>query len=384
MKLFAPGSQYFSTVRRLNSKNMIIKKITGHLCSIPLQKTFTYFTASLTHLPYVLIEIEVDSGLIGIGEAALAWDVTGETQGGALECVDLIRPLLVGSSIDTLTCVRAITDNIRLTLYGNTALKTGIESALLDLLGRRLHLPIYKILGGKEKKHITLQCTFSFEEIESNVFLLARDAYIKGVRIFKFKVGRDCLKESKAIRDIRNTYPDVTITLDANQAWNSASHAQNFLKSVKDVGIAWVEQPLRASDYEGLAFLRHRCGIPVMADESCHTLHDLKILHLFRAIDCVNLKLAKCGGLFEFMRMIEFCEENGIRYALGDMIHSSVGTAYNLHAATLGNFLTYDLTRPDRILKDCGEGLVFKDFTVYIPDTPGLGVYLKDDASGVE
>ncbi len=356
---------------------MIIKKVTGTKTTISLQKPFAYFTASLSNLPYVCVVIETDNGLIGIGEAAIAWDITGETQEGALACIDLLRPTLIGSTLETLEDARNSIDRIHLALYGNTALKTGIESALLDILGQHLNLPIYQLFGGQEKKYVILQRTYSFEEIASDPIVLARDAYAKGARPFKYKVGRDWKRESEVIHDIRNAYPDITITLDANQAWATVQQSQHFLEKVEDAHISWVEQPVRATDYEGLALLRHHSSIPVMADESCHTLRDLKILQSLGAIDLVNLKLAKCGGLFELVRMIEFCEENGIRYALGDMLHSSVGTAYNLHAATLGSFVTYDLTLPGRIRDDCNTGLTFEDYKAYIPSSPGLGVRLE-------
>jgi L-alanine-DL-glutamate epimerase-like enolase superfamily enzyme len=357
---------------------MTIKKITGHVLSIPLKRPFTYFTASLAHLPYVLVVIETDSGIVGIGEAALAWDVTGETQAGALACLDLLRPVLVGSGIDSLACVRAIVERIELFLYGATALKTGIESALFDILGKHLNLPIYRLLGGHEKARITLQRTFSFEELLLDTLAFARDAYAGGVRVFKYKVGRDSQKECEAMYRVRDTYPDITITLDANQAWKTVESACAFLNEVEGARIAWIEQPLRATDYDGLALLRKKTRIPVMADESCHTLHDVTMLYRCNAIDFVNIKLAKCGGLFELTRMIEFCDVHDIGYALGDMIHSSVGTAYNLHAATLGNFITYDLTLPERIARDVGTGVVFEGYSAYIPSAPGLGVYLSD------
>ncbi|MBI4599745.1 hypothetical protein HY732_02380 [Candidatus Uhrbacteria bacterium] len=357
---------------------MNITKITGYKTTIPLKESFGYFTASLTHLPYVCVVLETDEELIGVGEAALAWDVTGETQAGALACIDLARPMLAGSSIETIEDVKKIIEQVSIALYANTALKTGIESALLDILGQHLHLPIHAILGGKEKEYVILQRTFSFEEIASDKIVLAKDAYARGARTFKYKVGKNWKKELDVIYDVRSMYPDITITLDANQAWDTVELARNFLEKVEGANISWIEQPLHAPDIEGLALLRHQCSIPVMADESCHTLRDLKILQSLNAIDLVNLKLAKCGGLFELVRMIDFCEVHAIRYALGDMLHSSIGTAYNLHAATLGNFATYDLTLPDRIRDDYGEGLMFEDYRAYIPKSPGLGARPKN------
>lgn len=359
---------------------MTISSITGHRFTLPLAKPFSYFTASLESLPYLLIEIRTHEGMTGYGEAALAWDITGETQDGARASLHIIQQMIEKRRVDSLHGAEKLMDDINLALYGNTGLKCGIESALLDCMGKERDMPIHALLKGSKVPWIMLQKTFSFDEIQSGSSDALDAAYRAGVRIFKFKIGRDENAEKTAIRTAREKYPESAITLDANQAWQDPQEARAFLASIADIRIAWIEQPVRAHDYDGLAYIRSQCDINVMADESCHTLTDLKALHRCGAIDYANLKLAKCGGIFELKKMIAYCENNGIRYALGDMIHSSFGTAYNLHAATLGNFVTYDLTLPDRILNDCGGGLIFQEWKAWIPQKAGLGVELKNNS----
>lgn len=360
---------------------MNIRSVIGQKYSIPLKQPFSYFNTTLTRLPYVLVVVSSDNGFIGIGEGALAWDINGETQEGALACLRVLQPLCIDKKIETVEDAIGIMDSVNLMLHGNAGLKCGIESALLDIVGQFHKIPIGVLLEGEQKESVMLQKTFSYEEVLADIQPCANSAYEAGVRTFKFKVGNNAHAEHTAIKILRRRYPDATITIDANQAWQSVSDALAFLSPINNQDIGWIEQPLHAHDYEGLAALRMQCDIPVMADESCHTLSDIRLLHAMKAADIMNMKLGKCGGLFELQKMIFFCNQNGIRYALGDMIHSSFGTAYNLHAATLGTFITHDLTLPDRIGHDCGEGLRFDTWRAYIPHNPGLGVTYSHSSS---
>ncbi len=115
-----------------------------------------------------------------------------------------------------------------------------------------------------------------------------------------------------------------------------------------------------------------------MADESCHDLLDLKNLHINKSVKLVNIKLAKCGGILKAIAMVKYCEANGINYMLGDMINSQLGTSANLHMATLGNFISYDLTAESRLTDSLYTGLKINDQLFCIPDEPGLGVKINN------
>ncbi|MEK7164726.1 MAG: enolase C-terminal domain-like protein, partial [Patescibacteria group bacterium] len=288
----------------------------------------------------------------------------------------LAAPFIADAKVDSVADVKKIMAKIEANLAHNSGLKTGIESALLDILGQAKKQPIYKLLGGQAKPFVVLQKTFSFEETRRDLAPIIKSALKQGVKIFKFKVGGEEAREIKALQKICKQFPGINIVLDANQAWLEPAGALKFLWALKNVKIKWLEQPLAAKDYDGLAALRRQTKTPIMADESCHNLHDLKLLREKKAIDLVNIKLAKCGGLLAAQAMIKYCQQNKIGCMLGDMLHSGVGTAYNLHAACLGNFISYDLTLHARLKADKTRGLKWDGFKVFIPAQPGLGVKL--------
>lgn len=353
---------------------MLIKNLTAEKYTLKLREPFSYHTLTLDSLAYVLIKATSSTGLVGIGEAALAWDVTGETQEGALSVSKLIAPLVVGAKINSVDDVQKTMNAIGACLAGNTGLKTAVESALFDVLGQAKKKPVFVLLGGKKKPFIILQKTFSFEELRDDIEPVMRAALRQGVRVFKCKVGGDRRVEVSVLRKIHKMFPKVTLVLDANQAWDSPASALGFLRELGRVRIGWLEQPLATRDFDGLAAIRRRTLTPIMADESCHTSWHLKLLYEKRAIDLVNIKLSKCGGLLEAQRMIKYCQKHKIGYMLGDMLHSDVGTAYNLHAACLGDFISYDLTLPERLRLPRGKGLHWDGYKVAVPTTPGLGV----------
>jgi len=355
---------------------MTIASLQAKPFNVRLRRPFSFFAYTLKALPYALVSITTREGIRGIGEAALAWDVTGETQPGALAVTKLLKGVVEKKHIDSVDDVKDILEEINGAVFGNTGLKTALESALLDALGQEKQKPIFRLLKASPKKSVTFQKTFSFEELDAAIGDIAQQYASQGVSVFKFKIGKNAERELRALQKVRRACPKATLTLDGNQAWRRYQEAQRFLDKTKPMHIAWVEQPLHWDDTDGLAKLR-AAGFVIMVDESCHAIADVRRLAKARALDLVNMKLAKCGGLFALKEMIQFCEKEGIGFMLGDMIHSPVGTAYNLHAATLGNFLSYDLTLPNRLHpkeKHIGKGLVFKGCTAQIPQGPGLGV----------
>ena len=353
---------------------MLIKVLSAEKYTLKLREPFSYHTLTLNSLPYVLIRVTTDTGLVGIGEAALAWDVTGETQAGALAAIKLIEPLIIGVNLLEVDDVKTLMMDVEAYLAGNTGLKAAVESALFDVLGQKEGKPIFELLGGKKKPFILLQKTFSFEEMSDDPENIIQKAQTQGVNIFKFKVGGNISAEANKLKTISELFPGINIVIDANQAWDSPAQVLIFLEMLGSVKIGWLEQPLHAHDYDGLATLRKKTQIPIMVDESCHNLWHLKILNEKKALDSVNIKLSKCGGLLEAKRMIDYCDTHGLKYMLGDMIQSDVGTAYNLHAACLGDFVSYDLTLPSRFHSSEVSGLSWDGYRVEVPTKQGLGV----------
>lgn len=374
-------AELYSTIldfftRHVTINTMKIIRAEAKKADIRLARPFSYFLATLNHLPYIIITVRFDNGIVGYGEAALGWDTTGEMQDGGIEMFDsIIKPILKNKRIGSVSDVEKTLSEAKKYIYGNTALKAGLEAALLDALGKFKNKPVYELFGGIKKEYVTSQKVFSFEENDFHKLKKEIEEISKqGVAYFKFKAGNDIDPLVRIFDRLSKINPEYSFVADVNQGWENSKNALQAIKKLEKFNIAWIEQPIYHADYEGLADIRRNTRIPIMADESCHTILDLENLYLRKSIDMINIKLAKCGGIIEAKKMIDFCDAHQLKYMLGDMLHSSLGTAANLHAATLGNFVSHDLTLPDKIKRDPFKGLVFDGLKAYIPNTPGLGV----------
>lgn len=358
---------------------MIIKKASIRENNIELTKPFSYFLATLKYLPYAIIEINADNGMVGFGEASFGWDTTGEIQDGGLEMFNsIIKPILQNKKVESVFDIENILVEVDKYIYGNTALKAGLEFALLDILGKFKNKPVYALFGGIKKEYIIPQKVFSFEE--NNFEKLEKEideSKKQGVVYFKFKANREIDSLIRIFKKLSKIDSSYFFIIDANQGWENSKKALKIIKKLEEFNIAWIEQPIFHADFDGLAEIRKKTNIPIMADESCHSILDLENLYLRKSIDMVNIKLAKCGGIIKAKKMIDFCNKHSLKYMLGDMLQSSLGTAANLHTATLGNFISYDLTMPDKIKNDPFRGLVFDGQKAYIPKGSGLGVEKK-------
>jgi len=355
---------------------VVIKNISISDYSVELKKPFTYFTAKLKYLPYSLIRAESDSGLIGYGEASLAWDITGETQDGAKAMFKFAKPIIIDKEVNCTKDIAKIMSEINLHINANTGLKSGIEMALLDLLGKKTQKPLYQLFISKNcKKIIKAQKVLSFEEENREKIIREVEKAKKlGVKHIKIKVGQDIEKNIKLLDIINGRHPEIKLVLDVNQGWKNAEKAIPIIKRLEKYNIIWIEQPTNQSEIGELSKIRKKTNIKIMADESCHCLTDLKALHLKNSVDLINIKIAKTGGFFEALKMINYCELNGIKYMLGDMLCTDLGTAANLHLSVLGNFEAYDLTDPKRIKKSIFSGIKSNSYEFEVPQKSGLGI----------
>ena len=158
-----------------------------------------------------------------------------------------------------------------------------------------------------------------------------------GYPILKLKVGSP--HDAEMLGVVREEAPEKLIRVDANTAW-TAKQALAALPMLQEFGVELLEQPVAAADIDGLRLLRRRSSIPIVADESCVTLGDIP--RLVGAVDGVNLKLAKCGGLREAMRMIHASRAHGLQVMLGCMVESTLGIAAAVQLAPLVDYLDID------------------------------------------
>jgi L-alanine-DL-glutamate epimerase-like enolase superfamily enzyme len=334
---------------------MILKYRTFEL---KLKHPFKITRGVRTSNQVVLIEIEHD-GLIGYGEAPPSprYGESVETVKNFLEKVDLSKfndPLQVE---DILNYVDSIEP-------GNNSAKAGIDIALHDLVGKILNVPLYKLFGlNKEKTPIT-SFTIGIDEPE---VIERKVKEAEEYTVLKVKLGLE--NDYEIIRTIRKV-TDKPIRVDANEGWKTKEIALEKIKWLQNEGVEFVEQPMPADDLDSIAWVRDRVELPIMADENCVRLWDVPILG--KAYDGINIKLMKCTGIREAVKMINTARAMNMKVMLGCMIESSVGITAGAQISPLVDFA--DLDGNLLITNDPFDGVKVKDGKLILPDEPGLGV----------
>ena len=263
----------------------------------------------------------------------------------------------------------------RAVAYAGTA-KAAVDIACHDILGKDSGLALYKLLGGLSN---TIETDMTVGIDAPEIMAAHAKEHIKaGFRVIKTKVGTDITEDLARVKAIREAVgDDVKIRLDANQGWN-AREAVELLKRLNEYDIELVEQPVRRFDFEGLKYVTANSPVPVMADESCWDSRDALHLVSERAVDFINIKLMKCGGLCEAKKIVNIAEAAGVEIMLGCMAEES-GIAINAAAAlgaALGNITRADLDASFSLKELPYEGGFTIENTkdLVLSEAPGLGL----------
>jgi L-alanine-DL-glutamate epimerase-like enolase superfamily enzyme len=321
----------------------------------------------------VVAKIETDDGLAGYGEGAGIGFVTGETAATVVGAIEAFTPLLVGQSPYAIDHLHRAMDRL---MVRNGSAKAAVDLALYDLMAKAAGLPLYRFLGGVEN---TVETDMTIG-IQTPAAMAARaaDLVAAGFRHLKIKAGDDADLDRAAITAIRAAVPDARLKVDANQGW-TARQALAMLEHYAGAGVESVEQPLPFWDLDGMADLRARSPIAIMADESCFTPQDASAIVRRQAADQINIKLMKCGGLYRALQIDAIAEAAGIPTMVGCMLESRLGIAAGAHfAAARPNVLYADLDS----FRDFDDSALVQDAFGFTPplitltDAPGLGVDL--------
>jgi L-alanine-DL-glutamate epimerase-like enolase superfamily enzyme len=334
----------------------------------PIKIAFTTFTGAVTNI----VRIETDDGLTGIGEANPPQVITGETPETVEAAVECFSAALAGMDPFNIVGIHAAMDSL---MAGNTAAKAGVDIAVYDLCAKSAGLPLYRYLGGGSGCTET-DYTVCIDAPEK-MYLEAQRAVSAGFKTIKVKIGSDPTQDVLLVKNFRRILgPDICIRLDANQGY-AVSGAARVLQSLEDCNIQLVEQPLKSWDEAGLAELRTKTDIPVYADESAHSPQDAYRLAAARAVDGINIKLMKCGGLYPALQIAHVAEAAGMGAMIGCMLESPVSiTAAASFAASQRSVLYADLDSP-LDLQPCpwaAGGARYEGGSLVCSDLPGLGI----------
>ena len=322
----------------------------------------------------VVVEVEDDAGNIGYGEAPAVWRVTGESLDSAQACIDgPLASTVIGRDADDLVpLARAVAAAV----VGNAGAKAAVDVALHDLAARRRGVSLPVFLGARCHE-VPTDVTLSVGDAAA-LPNLARQRVADGFAVLKMKVGTDADADVDRVRAVREAVGgDVAIRLDANQGW-TPREAVTVISALEDarLGVELVEQPVTAADVDGLGWVTDRVATPIMADEALHSPRDLVDLIRRRAVDMINVKLAKSGGLHHARTLLELARAHGLGTVIGSMMetHIGIGAAASL-AAAYGTTHVNDLDAAWWVAESPYiGGARYEKATVVLPDAPGLGV----------
>lgn len=306
----------------------------------------------------VWVRLIDEHGLEGWGEAAPT-RFYGETTETVLAALQAYAEHLPSDPFLLEDAERAWERALRL----NPAARAALSAALHDLVGKRLDQPVYRLWGLDPAKAPRSTFTIGLDTAEK---LRQKIAEAAPYPILKIKLGTD--GDVEILRTVREA-TDKELRVDANGGW-TVKQALRMLPVLDEYGVTVLEQPLAAEDLDGLAIVRQAARIPVIADESCRTAADIPALA--GRVDGINIKLAKCGGLREALRMIAIARAHHLMVMVGCMIESSIGITAAAHLTPLVDLV--DLDGAALLANDPFRGAGIEGGQVRLPSGPGLGL----------
>ena len=365
VRLFASGATNKGrTGKGLGQDKMVL---TFEPFEARMKHVFTIAGSSRSTTPIVLTKIAYQ-GYVGYGEASTP-PYLGESTASAMEFlrrVDLSRFSSPFQMEEILTYVDNITTN-------NTAAKCAVDIALHDLCGKIMGQPWWKIWGWNNKDlpstSVTVGLAYAPDGSIDKEEVRKKTMETLDYNLIKVKLGNSEENDKTMIFTIREI-TDLPIVVDANQGWKEKGYALDMIEWLAQRGVEMVEQPMPKLLLDEAAWLRDRSPLPVIADEACQRLTDVR--KLYGAYDGINIKLMKCTGMREAREMITLAKALHMRIMMGCMTETSVAISA---AAQFADQLEWaDLDGNWLIANDIFTGMKVVKGRITLEDKPGIGV----------
>ena len=333
--------------------------VATQIVRLKLRHTWTTVMSSSEYRDTLQVRLTRD-GVTGIGEGApiVRYQESAQTARQAVESVqDLVE------QGDFWEFEKLMAEIFRY-VPGQFAAKAGLDIALMDWIGQKLGVPLYRYFGldPREAPVTTFSIGIDTPEITRQK---VREA--APYPVLKIKVGLDT--DEATIAAVRSA-TDKPLRVDANEGWKDKEEAARKINWLATQGVEFVEQPMPAAMLEETRWVHERVHVPLIADEAC--LHPADIPRLQGIYDGVNIKLDKSGGMMEAYRMIQIARALGFKTMLGCMISSSVSVTAAAHLSPLVDFA--DLDGNLLIANDPYRGVEVRNGKLILPDRPGLGL----------
>ncbi|MGA0559459.1 dipeptide epimerase [Larkinella sp. VNQ87] len=337
-----------------------------HRFDLRLKHTFTIAHDSRDVQPTLIVELQ-DGALSGFGEATSNkyYGITLDRMTASLEA---LRELIETGAWTTAEELWALAHPA---LIDNPFAQCALDEAAHDLVAKRAGKPLYQYWNLDPTRNPLTNYTIGIDTVENMVRKMQELPW----PVYKIKLGT--ADDLAIVRELRR-HTDAVFRVDANCAWNAETTLANA-RALKELGVEFIEQPLKADDWDGMKRVFEQSVLPVIADESCIVESDVeRCAGYFHGI---NIKLTKCGGLTPARRMIETARQRSLKVMVGCMNETSVGISAIGQLLPLLDYVDMDGTL--LITNDPATGVTF-DFgrVLYAPEN-GTGAALKPETGAV-
>lgn len=334
---------------------------------------------------FLILRVFTHDGIVGLGEIS---DI-GDKEFLKPSKVDMLRRILKRTlkgedpfNIEKVVEALQRTPELIVLLRDETNFRLvlcAVDSALYDLMGKSLGVPVYKLIGGEYRKRIRVAWVayirdpkFLVDEIQEKVK--------EGFEAFKLKVGLNIKQDEERLKVVREIAgEEAEIKIDAQGYWSIEEAIKN-IKRLEKFNLIGVESPVSREDVEGMVKVRSSVDTPII--EHVNDIpFGLKLIEK-GAVDVFNVSTVGCGGIHQAKKVINLTEGTDLECLLGSTLELGVGTAGQAHLAASSKAVTLpsDLIGPLMYTDDVIKGrLSYENGCLVVPSGSGLGVTLDDE-----
>jgi len=329
----------------------------------------------------VIVKINTDEGLVGLGEADPMIPFTDESPESVMVVIrDIIAPRILGQDPRQLTQLETSLDHL---VHGNFTARGAINMALYDILGKAIDTPVYQLLGGLCHDRLPLLLGIGSLDLEQSIVAI-EGLRNKGVTTIMLKMGKMSIAdEIKRFIGIREHFgKNIKLVVDANQGWDLFETLE-FIEGIKGYHLDLLEQPIERRNLGGLKRIREHLACPLSADESLVEAEDAAVLIREQVVDVFSIKVSKNGGLDKSKLIAQMAAGFGLKCLMNSMLEFGITQSASLHlGCTLANLMDCghaygSVTRMSDDISDFDRNI--SGGIVTVPSGPGLGVNLKED-----
>ncbi|WP_304237166.1 mandelate racemase/muconate lactonizing enzyme family protein [Jiulongibacter sediminis] len=362
-------------------------------CPIPKEKQHTSDYGLLTDFDMTLVVVTTDTGLQGFGEAKAAVGSSGSCA-SIVSCIENeIKPALVGQDAGQISRLWEIIYNgtrdhyaldrgRKFPILGRRGLTisamSGVDTALWDIKGKQLGVPVMDLLGGACRDRMPAYASGGWASADKiGEQLLSYTA--KGFKGVKMRVGvmdktvKESIKRVQAAREALGD--DILLMTDAHGTF-SVPEAKKFCRGVEDCDLYWFEEPVSPDNKQGTSEVRASTSIPIAAGESEYTAFDVRDMIDLKALDVVQPDSAIIGGITEAHRvsalaqayqleLAPHCWGSAFSFMAGVNVAFASPSAVVIEFSSGGNPMMYELVN---------EKIEAVNGDILAPTAPGLGL----------